>query len=43
VCDFTEIRTGSNQLRPYQAKAIEAVISSIMHRRGLEFVWIFPR
>ena len=43
MCDFTELRTGSNQLRPYQAKAIEAVISSIMHRRGLEFVWIFPR
>jgi hypothetical protein len=37
------LQTGNLELRPYQAAAVEAVISSIYHRRGMEFVWIFPR
>ena len=34
---------GSVKLRPYQVEAVNAVVSSIFHRRGMEFVWIFPR
>ena len=36
-------QTGNITLRPYQAEAMEAVISSVYHCRHLEFVWIFPR
>jgi hypothetical protein len=37
------LQAGDIQLRPYQAEAMEAVISSVYHSRHLEFVWIFPR
>ncbi len=37
------LQSGDIALRPYQAAAVEAVISSVFHQRSLEFVWIFPR
>ncbi|MGA2489998.1 MAG: hypothetical protein ABSF99_07390 [Anaerolineales bacterium] len=37
------LQASNIQLRPYQAAAVEAVISSVYHTRGYHFVWIFPR
>jgi hypothetical protein len=34
---------GNVALRPYQEEAIKAVVNSVRKRRGLPFVWIFPR
>ena len=36
-------QVGNVRLRPYQEIAIRAVVNSIRKRRGMEFVWIFPR
>ena len=36
-------RAGNICLRPYQAVAVRAVVDSIRRKRGLSFVWIFPR
>jgi hypothetical protein len=30
-------------LRPYQEIAVQAVVNSVRRRRGMSFVWIFPR
>jgi hypothetical protein len=31
------------RLRGYQVEAVEAVVEACLQRRGLEFLWIFPR
>ena len=36
-------QAGNLALRPYQEIAIQAVINSVRKKRGLSFVWIFPR
>jgi len=34
---------GNVELRPYQNIAIQAVVTSVQKKRGMSFVWIFPR
>ena len=36
-------QAGKVKLRPYQETAIQAVVNSIRKKRGMSFVWIFPR
>jgi hypothetical protein len=36
-------QAGNVVLRPYQEVAIQAVVNSVRRRRGMRFVWIFPR
>jgi hypothetical protein len=36
-------QAGNVILRPYQEIAIQAVVNSVRKRRGMSFVWIFPR
>jgi hypothetical protein len=36
-------RAGNVLLRPYQEIAIQAVVNSVRKKRGMSFVWIFPR
>ena len=36
-------QAGNIRLRPYQEIAIRAVVNSVRKRRGMSFVWIFPR
>ncbi len=41
--DCFSSRLARRQLRSYQKKVAEAILDSVLHRRGLEFVVIFPR
>ena len=36
-------QAGNVELRPYQNIAIQAVVTSVQKKRGMSFVWIFPR
>jgi hypothetical protein len=36
-------QAGNVALRPYQEIAIQAVVNSVQMKRGMNFVWIFPR
>lgn len=41
--DYFSFRLARRQLRSYQKKVAEAILDSVLHQRGLEFVVIFPR
>src|SRR5512136_325718 len=36
-------QAGNVKLRPYQELAIQAVVNSVRRKRGMRFVWVFPR
>ncbi|MGD0753044.1 MAG: hypothetical protein ABSA23_16750 [Anaerolineales bacterium] len=42
-CPERFAQAGNVALRPYQEIAIQAVVNSVQKKRGMSFVWIFPR